>query len=100
MAMCVSLDGVICGPLIARRGARAISEKRLLVLQRAVDDEALDGGIAAAVDGDEGCKLLFARKVFELLALALGHEVALDAVVHPYRRVGRVTRWPVGRARL
>jgi hypothetical protein len=34
------------GAFIARAGGRAISEKRLLVLQLAVDDDALDGGLA------------------------------------------------------
>jgi hypothetical protein len=33
-------------------------EQRLLVLERAVDQDALDAGVAAFVDGDESCELL------------------------------------------
>src|SRR5262245_60089253 len=87
--------------LIARPAARAISEKRLLVLKHAIHHNALDRGIAFAVHSDEARKLLLARQGFELASLALGHKIALDAIAHRHRRLRRAILRPrVARARL
>src|SRR5262245_35895212 len=60
-----------------------LSEQWLLVLQLAIDDKTLDGGVAGFVDGDEHGKLLLAGQRLKLGALSLGYEVAFDAVFHP-----------------
>src|SRR5262245_52092299 len=87
--------------LIARRAVRAISEKWLLVLQHAIHQNALDRGVAFAVDGDEARELLLARQRFELAPLALGHKIAFDAIAHSHRRRVRAVLGPgIARARL
>ena len=71
-----------------RPAARANSQKRLLVLQAPIDQEALDGGIAAGIDRDQGRELLVPRQGLEAGTLALRHEVLLDAVTHAVDGVG------------
>src|SRR5262245_3514394 len=71
-----------------RPAARANSQKRLLVLQAPIDQETLDGSVAAGIDRDQGRELLVPRQGLEAGTLALRHEVLLDAVAHAVDGIG------------
>src|SRR5262245_25823720 len=88
MAMAFSL---LAGParrLSTRPAAGANSQKRLLVLQVPIDQKALDGGIAAGIDGNQGRELLIPRQRLKAGTLTLRHEVLFDAVAHGVDDVG------------
>ena len=56
-------------------------EQRLLVDALAINNQALDGGIAALINRNQRGKLFFADKLFQLPPPAFRNKKALDAIV-------------------
>src|SRR6476660_1835780 len=74
--------------LSTRQRTRANSQKRLFVGEGSIDEEALDGGIATAIDRDPGGKLFVSSQRLQPPSLTLRYEVLLDAVAHEIDGVG------------
>src|SRR5262245_1480571 len=64
------------------------SEQRLVVDALAVDDEALDGGTAPAVDRDDGGELRLSRHRLDPAAGAFGQVITFEAIADQVRGIG------------